>query len=469
MQNTLNALYRPPLSMLTDLYQLTMAYGYWKHGIAEREAVFHLFFRKAPFGGRFAVACGQQLAAEWLQNFQFSEADVTYLARLRGADGKMLFDEHFLNYLQRLRFSCDVEALQEGEIVFPNEPILRVRGSLLQAQLIETALLNLINFSTLIATKAARVRHAAQDDQILEFGLRRAQSVDGSLSASRAAYIGGCDATSNVLAGQMYNIPIRGTHAHAWVMAFEDEMTAFERYAEAMPNNCTFLVDTFDTLQGVKNAIEMGKKLRTKGFDLQGIRLDSGNLLTLSIEARKLLDAAGFERTNIVASNDLDEYEIQKLKAAGAKINVWGVGTRLVTAYDQPALGGVYKLAALKGENGEWDYKIKLSEDPIKISTPGILNVRRVNTMLGAATEGGGEDIIFDETDFGALPEGKNLLQPMFKKGKFIAQNIDIQAIKNFAAANIKKFYAPENQHFTVRLDEKLKHKKELLAKANRQ
>jgi nicotinate phosphoribosyltransferase len=286
--------------------------------------------------------------------------------------------------------------------------------------------------------------------------------VDGSLSASRAAYIGGGDATSNVLAGQIYNIPIRGTHAHAWVMAFEDEMTAFERYAEAMPNNCTFLVDTFDTLQGVKNAIEMGKKLRAKGFDLQGIRLDSGNLLTLSIEARKLLDAAGFERTNIVASNDLDEYEIQKLKAAGAKINVWGVGTRLVTAYDQPALGGVYKLAALKGENGEWDYKIKLSEDPIKVSTPGILNVRRV------ATEGGGEDVIFDETDCGALPEGKNLLQPMFKKGQFIAQNFDIQAIKNFATANIKKFYAQENQHFAVRLDEKLRLKKELLAKANR-
>jgi nicotinate phosphoribosyltransferase len=255
---------------------------------------------------------------------------------------------------------------------------LRIDAPLIQAQLLETALLTILNFQSLVATKAARVVDAAQGDTILEFGLRRAQGVDGGLAASRAAYIGGVDATSNVLAGKLFDIPVRGTHAHSWVMAFDTEREAFRKYADTMPNNCVFLVDTYDTVEGVKTAIEIGQELRQQGYKLQGIRLDSGNLAELSRTARELLDAAGFEDANIVASDDLNEYRIAELKDQKAAINVWGVGTQLVTAYDQPALGGVYKLAALfEPQTQTWKHKIKLSENPIKVSTPGILQLRR--------------------------------------------------------------------------------------------
>ncbi len=363
--------------LLTDLYQLTMAAGYWKTGKAEQESVFHLFFRKLPFSGGYAVAAGLGDVITWLQNFRFQPDDIAFLATLTGNDGKELFGEDFLDYLAKLEWTCSVDAIAEGSVVFPHEPLLRIQGPLLQCQLVETALLNIVNFQTLIATKSARVCDAAQSDDVLEFGLRRAQGPNGAVMASRAAFIGGCSATSNVLAGKELGIPVRGTHAHSWIMSFDSELEAFEAYADAMPNNCIFLVDTYDTLDGVRNAVKVGKKLRKNGHEIAGIRLDSGDLGWLSIEARKILDEGGFPAAKIVASNDLDERLIQSLKQQGAKITIWGVGTQLVTGGDQPALGGVYKLGAVRNEDGEWEPKLKLSEQAIKVSNPGLQQVRR--------------------------------------------------------------------------------------------
>ena len=381
------------LALLTDLYQLTMAYGYWKLGRNEQNAVFHLFFRKSPFAGGYAIAAGLGPAVDFLKAFRFDDSDVDYLETLRGNDGQPLFEEGFLAYLRELRLTCDVDAVREGTIAFAQEPLMRVQGPILQCQILETALLNIINFQTLIATKAARICGATEGEPVLEFGLRRAQGIDGGLSACRAAYIGGCAATSNVLAGKQYGVPVRGTHAHSWVMSFDDETEAFDRYAEAMPNNCVFLVDTYDTLEGVRKAVEVGKRLRERGFEMVGIRLDSGDLASLSIEARRLLDDGGFSEATIVASNDLDENIIESLKGQGAKIAAWGVGTKLATAYDQPALGGVYKLGAIKNDDGEWRPKMKLSEQAVKTSLPGVLQVRRFedeNRLIG--------DMIYDET-----------------------------------------------------------------------
>ncbi len=363
--------------LLTDLYQLTMAAGYWKTGKAEQESVFHLFFRKLPFSGGYAIAAGLGDVIAWLQEFRFQREDIAFLTTLTGNDGKALFSKDFLDYLADLKWTCSVDAIPEGTLVFPHEPLLRIQGPLLQCQLAETALLNMINFQTLIATKSARVCKAAKGDSVLEFGLRRAQGPNGAVMASRAAFIGGCAATSNVLAGKELGIPVRGTHAHSWIMSFDSELEAFEAYADAMPNNCIFLVDTYDTLDGVRNAVTVGKALRKNGHEIAGIRLDSGDLGWLSIEARKILDEGGFPDAKIVASNDLDEHLIQSLKQQGAKITVWGVGTRLVTGGDQPALGGVYKLAAIRNEAGAWEPKIKLSEQAIKVSNPGLQQVRR--------------------------------------------------------------------------------------------
>ena len=403
-----NLLYGTSLSLLTDLYQLTMAYGYWKSGTAEKKAVFNLYFRKNPFGGGFTIGCGLANAIAYIEAFRFMPDDLAYLQTLTGNDGQPLFETAFLDYLANLRLTCDLEAMPEGTVAFPNEPLLRVGGPILQCQLLETPLLNLINFESLIATKAARLRLVAGTDTLLEFGLRRAQGVDGGLTASRAAYIGGCDGTSNVLAGKRYGIPVGGTHAHSWVMSFDSEPRAFDTYADVLPNNVTLLVDTYDTLQGVRHAIETGRKLRERGYKLAGIRLDSGDLAYLSVEARKLLDAAGFADTDIVASNDLDETIINSLKQQGAKISVWGVGTKLVTAYDQPALGGVYKLAAIRhATDTEWDYKMKLSEQAIKISTPGIQQVRRFRDGRGFLA-----DMIYDEERFGP-DEAATLIDPL--------------------------------------------------------
>ena len=363
--------------LLTDLYQLTMAHGYFRSGRARDEGVFHLFFRKHPFEGSYAIAAGIEPLVDFITEYRFGAEDVDYLASLSEQGGSPAFGADFLDYLRALRLRVDVDAAPEGSLVFANEPIVRVRGRLIEAQLLETTLLNLVNFQTLVATKAARVCHAAAGQPVLEFGLRRAQGIDGALSASRAAFIGGCSATSNVLAGKRYGIPVRGTHAHSWVMAFDTELEAFEAYADAMPDNCLFLVDTYDTLQGVRNAIRVGERLRMAGKRLIGIRLDSGDLAWQSIEARKMLDQAGFRDAVIVGSNDLDEHVIESLRHQGAAIGVWGVGTRLVTAYDEPALGGVYKLGLVTREGRAPEPRIKLSEHASKTTVPGMQQVRR--------------------------------------------------------------------------------------------
>lgn len=372
--------YAQSLSLMTDHYQLTMSNGYWKAGLADREAVFHLFFRTLPFKGGFTIAAGLESIVSYLENFSFDTSDLDYLATLNTPSGERLFSDDFLQYLANLKFTCDIDAVPEGTAVFPYEPLVRIKGPLLQCQILETPLLNLFNYPTLIATKASRMRLAAKDDSILEFGLRRAQGIDGALTGSRAAYIGGCDSTSNVLAGKVFGIPVQGTHSHSWVMVFDEERESFEAYAKTMPDNCIFLVDTYNTLEGVKKAIDVGLWLRENGHELLGIRLDSGDLAYLSIESRKLLDEAGFPNAKIVASNELDETLIKDLKRQGATIAVWGVGTNLITAKDQPSLDGVYKLSAIRSETGEWKYKLKLSEQMKKVSNPGILQVRRYRT-----------------------------------------------------------------------------------------
>ena len=384
-------LYGGSLALLTDLYQLTMACGYWKAGHSDREAVFHLTYRRPPFGGGYAIAAGIAPALEYLQRLRFTPDDLAYLATLEDNEGKPLFPRGFLDHLGGLKLACSVDGVPEGSLVFPHEPILRITGPIVQAQIVETALLDIINFQTLIATKSSRIAQAARGAPVLEFGLRRAQGIDGAVSASRAAFIGGSAATSNVLAGKLFGIPVRGTHAHSWIMFHGDELEAFRAYADALPGNCTFLVDTYDTLDGVANAITIGRELRAKGHALAGIRLDSGDLAHLSIEARRMLNDGGFPDAKIVASNDLDEHVITSLHEQGAKIDIFGVGTRLVTAYDQPALGGVYKLGAYREADGTWRDAIKLSEQPIKISNPGVLQVRRLrrgNEIVG--------DVIYD-------------------------------------------------------------------------
>lgn len=370
-------LYRDSLALATDLYQLTMACAYWKSGLASHEAVFHLAFRKLPFHGGFCVACGLATVCDLLTDLRFSADDLAYLASLSAPDGTRLFEPEFLKYLEQLEFAVDVDGLPEGTLVFPHEPLVRVQGPLTACQILETPLLAIINFQTLVATKAARTYLAAGGQPILEFGLRRAQGLDGGISASRAAYVGGCVATSNVLAGKLFDIPVRGTHAHSWVMCFDQEQDAFGTYAAAMPHNCVLLVDTYETLQGVRHAVEVGNRLRSQGFALAAIRLDSGDLAALSRAAREILDGAGLRATQILASGDLDEYLIAELKRQGVPIDAWGVGTRLATAYDQPALGGVYKLAAIRAPGGAWQQRVKISDDPLKSTIPGVQQVRR--------------------------------------------------------------------------------------------
>jgi nicotinate phosphoribosyltransferase len=443
------------LALLTDLYQLTMAYGYWKLGRAEQESVFHLYFRRPPFRGGYAITAGLGSALDYVSSFAFTPDDVDYLASLTGNDERPLFEPEFLHHLAKLRLTCDIDAMPEGTVAFGQEPLVRVRGPILQCQILETALLNIINFQTLVATKAARVCAAAAGDPVVEFGLRRAQGIDGALAASRAAYIGGCAATSNVLAGKLYGIPVRGTHAHSWVMSFENEAEAFAGYSRVMPNNAVFLVDTYDTLEGVRRASEAGKQLRERGYEMAGIRLDSGDLAYLSIEARKILDASGFPNALILATNDLDEHIIENLKAQDAKISVWGVGTKLVTAYDEPALGGVYKLGALRAENGAWLPKIKLSEQAAKTSIPGILQVRRFEAegafagdMIYDETTGlGGRSEIVDVKDATrrkALPRearATDLLLPTVRGGRVVANVESMDAIRERVRSELRKLH----------------------------
>jgi nicotinate phosphoribosyltransferase len=443
------------LALLTDLYQLTMAYGYWKEQVHHKEAVFHLHFRKNPFGSGFSIACGLATAIDYLENFAFDDSDLEYLASVQGNDGQPLFEPGFLEYLKEMPFVCDIDAMPEGTVAFPYEPLVRVQGPIIPCQLIETALLNIINFQTLIATKAARVCLAAQGEPVLEFGARRAQGIDGAITASRAAYIGGCAATSNVLAGKILGIPVKGTHAHSWVMLFDDELESFRAYARAMPNNCVFLVDTYNTLEGVRKAVEVGKWLRAQGHQLAGIRIDSGDLAYLSIEARKILDEAGFQDASIVASNDLDETIISSLKTQRAAINVWGVGTRLVTGHDQSALGGVYKLSAVRDVGSPWKSRIKVSEQTLKISNPGIQQVRRyhdANSPVADMIHDIDADLSNGCTIIDPLDPTRrkriapdtpftDLLVPVFRQGKRVYDSPSIHETREQARDNLDPFH----------------------------
>lgn len=447
-------LYDQSLSLLTDFYQLTMAYGYWKAGLKEREAVFQLFFRRSPFRGGFTVAAGLEAAIHFIQSLRFDASDIDYLKTIQGEDGKPFFEIAFLDYLSTLKFTGQIDAVPEGTVVFPHEPLVRVQAPLIEAQLLESPLLNLINFPTLIATKAARISLAAGGDPVIEFGMRRAQGIDGAVTASRAAYIGGCDSTSNVLAGKLFGIPVKGTHAHSWIMVFDDELEAFQTYAKVLPNNAVFLVDTYDTIEGVKKAIEVGKWLQEQGKKLAGIRLDSGDLADLSIRSRALLDQAGFPDALIVASNELDETIISELKRQGAEINVWGVGTNLVTARDQPALDGVYKLSAIRERGGEWKYKLKLSEQMVKVSNPGVLQVRRfasgsenvADVIYDVHMPWGEECAIVDPLDathVRKVPKhlvGSDLLVPIFRNGQCLYACPTLQEIRQRVQSQLSSF-----------------------------
>lgn len=448
------------LALEVDLYLLTMAQGYLLAGLESRSSVFHMFYRQPPFGGRYIVVAGIASFADWLESMVFTEEDIAYLGTIPGKDGKPLFVPSFLSYLREWRFRGSIEAVPEGTILFPHEPIVRVRAPLLDAQIIEAALLAVINHQSLIATKASRVRFAAGDDQVLEFGLRRAHGLDGGLSASRGAYIGGADATSNVLAGARFGIPVRGTHAHSWVMAFDSEIEAFSTYADLFPHNSVLLVDTYDTLEGVKKAIEVGLRLREKGADLMGIRLDSGDLAYLATEARRLLDAGGFEATQIVASNDLDERLITSLKIQGAPIDIWGVGTKLATAFDEPALGGVYKLAAVENGQGRMVERMKLSEQSAKTSIPGCLDVARLtrdshcvgDVIFDTLTEQPPEradkviTIISPEDPWkrkaisGKAIEVTRLLEPLFDGGKRVGRLENLTEMRRRAQNSLATF-----------------------------
>jgi nicotinate phosphoribosyltransferase len=437
-------LYRPSLALLTDFYELTMAAAAWKSGIAGVEAAFSVSFRRNPFDGGFSIAAGLDLVIDYLQAFRLGEEDLAYLAAQRDARGAPLFEQGFLEHLRRLELTIDVDGVPEGTAVFPWEPMLRVKGPVIPCMLIETPLLTVMNFQTLVATKAARVAVAARGAPVLEFGLRRAQGFDGGIAAARAAFVGGCAATSNVLAGRLLGIPVKGTHAHSWVMLFDDERAAFDAYARAMPGNCVLLVDTYDTLDGVKHAIEAGRALRERGADLAGIRLDSGDLAWLSQEARRMLDEAGFEKTAILASNELDEIIIDSLQEQGARIDVWGVGTRLVTGDGDGALGGVYKLGAVRRPGQGWVHRVKLSEQAAKTSVPGILQVRRfrrdgadladcIYDELTGLTEPTTIVDPLDHTRRREIPAGtpgEDLLVPIFRAGRLVYDRPPLEAAR---------------------------------------
>ena len=362
------------LTLLTDLYELTMMQGYYEKGQNEN-VIFDVFFRQNPCNNGYSVCAGLDQVIDYIKNLHFTYDDVDYLR------GLGIFKEDFLHYLSGFHFSGDIYAIPEGTVVFPKEPLLKVVAPIMEAQLVETAILNIINHQSLIATKTSRIVFAANGDGIMEFGLRRAQGPDAGLYGARAAMIGGCVGTSNVLAGQMFDVPVMGTHAHSWIMSFPDEYTAFKTYAEMYPDNCTLLVDTYDTLKsGVPNAIRVFQEFKDAGKPLikYGIRLDSGDLAYLSKEARKMLDEAGFPEATICASNDLDEFLLHDLKMQGAAIDSWGVGTNLLTSKDCPSFGGVYKLAAIQNEKGEFVPKIKISENTEKITNPGNKTIYRI-------------------------------------------------------------------------------------------
>lgn len=438
-------------ALTTDLYEVTMACGYWNAGASDYEAAFHVTFRENPFGGEFTVACGLVTAIDFLRTFQFYETEIDYLASQRGNDSKPLFSAGFLDYLRSFRLTCEIDAIPEGTLVFANEPLIRVRGPIIQCQLLETALLNVLNFESLIATKAARVCLAAENDPVIEFGLRRAQGINGGLAAARAAYVGGCSGTSNLQAGQCFGIPVSGTQAHSWIMFFESESEAFEAYAKAMPNNCVFLVDTYNSLDGVRHAIDVARQLRKNGHEMIAVRLDSGDRVALSIETRRMLDKAGFTNAKIVCSGDLDEYAIADMKRHGAKIDTWGVGTKLTTGQPDAALGGIYKLGAVRRPGGQWQYRIKLSDERAKTSCPGLLQVRRFHQPDGRFVA----DAIYEidhvisepctiveleteaKTQIPAKTEYSDLLVPIFRKGEPVYQVPKLDASREHARTQL--------------------------------
>ena len=432
------------LTLLTDFYELTMMQGYYEKGQNET-VIFDVFYRQNPCNGGYAICAGLEQVIEYVKGLNFTYEDVDYLRSLG------IFDEEFLHYLSGFHFSGDIYAIPEGSVIFPKEPLLKVVAPIMEAQLVETAILNIINHQSLIATKASRVVFAAAGDGIMEFGLRRAQGPDAGLYGARAAVIGGCVGTSNVLAGKLFDVPVLGTHAHSWIMSFPDEYTAFKTYADLYPDNCTLLVDTYDTLKsGVPNAIRVFQEMRDAGVKLTryGIRLDSGDLAYLSKKARKMLDEAGFEDATIAASNDLDEYLLHDLKIQGAAITSWGVGTNLITSKDWPSFGGVDKLAAIKTADGEFVPKIKLSENTEKITNPGNKTIYRIYDkatgkiradlicFVGEEFNPDEDLVIFDPLETwkktklkGGSYTMRELMVPVFRNGECIYQSPSVKEI----------------------------------------
>ena len=439
---------RQNLTLLTDLYELTMMQGYFKNKEENRTVIFDAFYRTNPFGGGYAIMCGVEQLVRYVKDLHFSRQDIEYLRSLE------IFDADFLDYLADFKFTGDIYAIPEGTLMFPREPMVKVIAPIAQAQLMETAILNIINHQSLIAAKAARICYAAKGDGVMEFGLRRAQGPDAGTYGARAAVIAGCVGTSNVLCGELFDVPVKGTHAHSWIMSFPDELTAFKTYADLYPNACILLADTYDTLKsGVPNAIKTFQYMRdkstlNKGY---GIRLDSGDLAYISKKARKMLDHAGFPDAIISASNDLDEHLIDSLKSQGAMITSWGVGTNLITAKDNPSFGGVYKLAAIQDDNGNFIPKIKLSENTEKVTNPGNKKIYRVYNepehkiqadiiCLEEETFSENEKLtIFDPVEpwkKTKLHPGefslRELMVPLFKNGKCVYQSPKTMEIRDY-------------------------------------
>lgn len=475
-------------ALLTDLYQLTMAEAAWQSKKDTLEASFYVHFRKNPFEGGYAVACGAASIAEFVDGLVFANDDLEYLESLPAPDGRKLFDPAFLEHLAAWKFKVDIDCVPEGTIIFAQEPVLRISGPLAQCMILETPLLNLFGYQTLVATKAARICGATRHP-VAEFGLRRAQGPHGASLASRAAYVGGCASTSNVLAGKLYNIPVSGTHSHAWVMAFDTELEAFRAFAQSFPHNAVLLVDTYDALQGVQNAITVAQEMEKRGEHLAGIRIDSGDLAWLSVQAREMLDAAGCEKVKITASNDLDEYTILSLEAEqGACIDAWGVGTRLAVAYDQPALGMVCKLSAFRVPGAESYTKVlKASEQASKATLPGILASRRYYDRSGTIRG----DMIYDELmpptndlindPFDVLRKKdlsqyshQELLAPLISRGEVVSAQPDAAAARRHTLQNLASI-APSNKRllnphsYPVGLESQLLKKRDRLLKKARQ
>ena len=450
------------LTLLTDLYEMTMMQGYFKNNKNDR-VVFDAFYRSNPSDGGYAICAGLEQVITYIEELRFDDEDIAYLRSLK------IFDEDFLAYLRDFRFSGDIYAIPEGTVIFPREPLIKVVAPIMEAQLVETAILNIVNHQCLIATKAARVCYAAQGDGVMEFGLRRAQGPDSGTYGARAAVIGGCKGTSNVLAGQMFDVPVLGTHAHSWIMSFPDEYTAFKEYAKLYPNACTLLVDTYDTLKsGVPNAIRVFTEMRDSGVPMKnyGIRMDSGDLAYLSKKVRKMLDDAGFPDAIISASNDLDEYLIESLKLQGATITSWGVGTNLITSKDCPAFGGVYKLAAIENDKGEFIPKIKLSENTEKVTNPGNKTVYRIYDketgkiradlicLVGETFDPEQDMKLFDPNEpwkKTTLPGGsytmRELLIPVIKGGKRVYDSPAVMEIRDICTKE-KETLWDENKRF---------------------